>query len=421
MSWVCQLLWACNTGPSRHDDTVPTHSARHLLYLSPFLPSPLSPHPRYQLLALPCLPYLLYLASNCNLPQPFLSCVQVDSLRKALQQAGKDYANRASKAPNKRAATAVAEEGSQQLQQMFSRGSRTLEDLKGVARQLRALPYVDPAVPTLALVGAPNVGKSSLVKVLSTGTPDVCNYPFTTRSIKMGHFFIDGARHQVTDTPGLLARSDDQRNKMELLTLAALDHLPSSVMFVFDATEECGTSISEQWEIYQELRARYPTKPWVDVISKADLLQQEIQEMQQHTPQAGTPMHAAAAAAAEDAQLSAGSSQPPPAAAGLESAEMHTEKAMRLSAAAGAMAGGGDSEPPVTAVQLLCALPEAVHVSSLTGSGLEQLQQQVIGIMLPSGGVLPTTGVTSSSLDSSGPDTTSSNGSNGSSHGRVQQ
>jgi nucleolar GTP-binding protein len=345
----------------------------------------------------------------------------VDSLRKALQQAGKDYANRASKAPNKRAATAVAEEGSQQLQQMFSRGSRTLEDLKGVARQLRALPYVDPAVPTLALVGAPNVGKSSLVKVLSTGTPDVCNYPFTTRSIKMGHFFIDGARHQVTDTPGLLARSDDQRNKMELLTLAALDHLPSSVMFVFDATEECGTSISEQWEIYQELRARYPTKPWVDVISKADLLQQEIQEMQQHTPQAGTPMHAAAAAAAEDAQLSAGSSQPPPAAAGLESAEMHTEKAMRLSAAAGAMAGGGDSEPPVTAVQLLCALPEAVHVSSLTGSGLEQLQQQVIGIMLPSGGVLPTTGVTSSSLDSSGPDTTSSNGSNGSSHGRVQQ
>lgn len=100
---------------------------------------------------------------------------------------------------------------------------------------------------------------------------------------------------------------------------------------------------------------------------------------------------------------------------------MHTEKAMRLSAAAGAMAGGGDSEPPVTAVQLLCALPEAVHVSSLTGSGLEQLQQQVIGIMLPSGGVLPTTGVTSSSLDSSGPDTTSSNGSNGSSHGRVQQ
>lgn len=49
----------------------------------------------------------------------------------------------------------------------------------------------------LALVGAPNVGKSSLVQILSSGTPEVCNYPFTTRSIKMGHFFVDGRRHQV--------------------------------------------------------------------------------------------------------------------------------------------------------------------------------------------------------------------------------
>ncbi len=49
----------------------------------------------------------------------------------------------------------------------------------------------------MALVGAPNVGKSSLVAVLSSGAPEVCDYPFTTRSIKMGHFFIDGRRHQA--------------------------------------------------------------------------------------------------------------------------------------------------------------------------------------------------------------------------------
>lgn len=49
----------------------------------------------------------------------------------------------------------------------------------------------------VALIGAPNVGKSSLVNVLSSGTPEVCNYPFTTRSIKMGHFYVNGIRHQV--------------------------------------------------------------------------------------------------------------------------------------------------------------------------------------------------------------------------------
>jgi nucleolar GTP-binding protein len=41
---------------------------------------------------------------------------------------------------------------------------------------------------------------------------------------------------QVTDTPGLLLRPDEYRNKMELLTLAALQYLPSSVMFVADLT-----------------------------------------------------------------------------------------------------------------------------------------------------------------------------------------
>ena len=59
----------------------------------------------------------------------------------------------------------------------------------------------------VALVGAPNVGKSSLVQVLSSGLPEVCDYPFTTRTIKMGHFYVEGRRHQITDTPGLLNRS----------------------------------------------------------------------------------------------------------------------------------------------------------------------------------------------------------------------
>jgi GTP1/Obg family GTP-binding protein len=49
----------------------------------------------------------------------------------------------------------------------------------------------------VALVGAPNVGKSSLVQALSSGQPEVCDYPFTTRSVKMGHFYIDGRRHQA--------------------------------------------------------------------------------------------------------------------------------------------------------------------------------------------------------------------------------
>ncbi len=36
---------------------------------------------------------------------------------------------------------------------------------------------------------------------------------------------------------------------MELLTLAALECLPTSVLFVMDLTEECGTSVRDQWDI----------------------------------------------------------------------------------------------------------------------------------------------------------------------------
>jgi len=41
---------------------------------------------------------------------------------------------------------------------------------------LRAMPVVDLETPTLCLVGAPNVGKSSLVRTLSTGKPEVLVY-----------------------------------------------------------------------------------------------------------------------------------------------------------------------------------------------------------------------------------------------------
>ena len=77
-----------------------------------------------------------------------------------------------------------------------------MDELKDVAKSLRRLPVVEPELPTVALVGAPNVGKSSLVQLLSSGLPEVQNYPFTTRSIKMGHFYVAGRRHQVTGEAG---------------------------------------------------------------------------------------------------------------------------------------------------------------------------------------------------------------------------
>ncbi len=54
---------------------------------------------------------------------------------------------------------------------------------------------------------------------------------------------------QVTDTPGLLKRPLSERNAMERLTLACLNHLPSSILFVLDLTAQCGTSVEDQLAI----------------------------------------------------------------------------------------------------------------------------------------------------------------------------
>ncbi|KAH9292227.1 hypothetical protein KI387_026953, partial [Taxus chinensis] len=63
-----------------------------------------------------------------------------------------------------------------------------------------------------------------------------------------------------------------ERNNLEKLTLAALSHLPSAIMFVHDLSGDCGTSASDQFSLYNEIKERFGNQLWMDVVSKADLL-----------------------------------------------------------------------------------------------------------------------------------------------------
>lgn len=200
---------------------------------------------------------------------------RAEQLRKQLVQEGKEATKSVTEARSQKDRAERLQLALDKMEHVLGKRRGDVERLVEVAKQLRRVPEVEEDKPTLVLVGAPNVGKSSLVRKLSTGAPQVCHYPFTTRSIHMGHFHIHGVAHQVTDTPGLLRRPDEDRNRMERLTLAAIQHLPAVVLFVMDPTELCGTEWDDQVAIREELRVRFPNRPWMDVLSKADLLQDE--------------------------------------------------------------------------------------------------------------------------------------------------
>lgn len=135
---------------------------------------------------------------------------------------------------------------------------------------LRERPKIDPNVPTLAVAGFPNVGKSALVAKLSTAHPKVAEFPFTTLSIEVGHADLGFDRWQVLDTPGVLGRAG-RANPAEAEASTAVERGAQVVLFLIDPTESCGYTLEEQELLLARWRAELGDRPILVVESKADL------------------------------------------------------------------------------------------------------------------------------------------------------
>ncbi|KAL4523298.1 hypothetical protein Ndes2526A_g07996 [Nannochloris sp. 'desiccata'] len=192
---------------------------------------------------------------------------RVTALRKASVEVAKGYAARAGKAANKRDALALQAEGFSRVEAIYNRGADAVDELKELAKSLRRLPVVDPRLPTVALVGAPNV-----------------------------------------------------------------------VLFVADLTGECGTSVADQWAIRTELRERFEGKPWLDVLSKADLLEEEFDE-------------------ADD----------------INSAKINSNITRESTS--------GVNIVVHDAIDFAAAVPAAQRVSSLTGNGIDLLKESMLNML----------------------------------------
>jgi len=76
----------------------------------------------------------------------------------------------------------------------------------------------------------------------------------------------------MLDTPGLLDRPMEDRNAIEQQAIAALEHVGSVALFLFDASGACGTPPDEQLHLLEEVRGLLPGTPLEVITSKADLL-----------------------------------------------------------------------------------------------------------------------------------------------------
>jgi len=182
----------------------------------------------------------------------------------------KDYVRRIGRTEAK-AIGSLRAEAFGRLSSVVKQVGKDLDALTDAKKKLRRVPDVDPELPTIVVAGYPNVGKSAFVRAVSTGTPRVAEYPFTTKRVSLGHLDREGRRVQILDTPGLLDRPMDRRNVIERQAIAALRHLADAILFLLDPTETCGYTMEDQRRLLDSVRETFPGIPVIVAENKADL------------------------------------------------------------------------------------------------------------------------------------------------------
>ena len=129
-------------------------------------------------------------------------------------------------------------------------------------------------IADVALVGKPNVGKSTLLSVISNAKPKIADYEFTTLSPNLGVVKIYDDSFVVADIPGLI----DGASEGAGLGHEFLAHIERTrlVVHVIDASEFYGNDIVEDYNIInKELKAyneRLGNLPQIVVFTKLDLI-----------------------------------------------------------------------------------------------------------------------------------------------------
>ncbi len=119
---------------------------------------------------------------------------------------------------------------------------------------------------TVALVGFPSVGKSTLLSLLTNAESKSASYAFTTLTCIPGTLFYKGARIQILDLPGIVEGASDGRGRgKEVISVARNSDMVLIVLDPFNPLEQYRKIVKELKQLGIRLNKQ---KPNISIIKK---------------------------------------------------------------------------------------------------------------------------------------------------------
>jgi GTP-binding protein len=163
----------------------------------------------------------------------------------------------------------------------------------------KRLELVLKLIADVGLLGEPNVGKSTLLSVISAARPKIADYPFTTLQPHLGVVGLSDSRSfVVADIPGIIEGAHAGKG----LGLRFLQHVERTrlvaVLVPMDSPDPQATYelLRREAELYSSLLAQ---KPHVVVLTKLDLLPPPRSSLPEIRPHDGAQVVAVSAVTGE--------------------------------------------------------------------------------------------------------------------------
>ena len=201
-----------------------------------------------------------------------LALGQLNTGKSLIDNIGKDYLKLLKFADSLYRAKELKRAALGRMCTLISKLKPSLAYLEQVRQHLSRLPSIDPNTRTLLITGKPNTGKSSFLNLVTNANVEVQPYAFTTKSLFVGHTDYQYVRWQVIDTPGILDHSLEERNVIEMQAITALAHLHATVLYFMDLSGQCGYSIEQQVNLFNNIKPLFANKPLLIVCNKSDLM-----------------------------------------------------------------------------------------------------------------------------------------------------